>query len=72
MLIEVKEDVHYSLELLGKGFVCLKCFRCFSSQYSIKKYQKKEYGTKQLMSLWAWYNFKRHLLSCWRKTKVDL
>ena len=70
MRIEIKEDVHYSLELLGKVFVCLKCFRCFPSQYSVKQSQIKKYGTKQLMSLWAFYNFKRHVISCWEKKRM--
>ena len=48
-----------------EAFECPICKRHFPTIYYAKRVQqsKKIYGTKQLMSLWAWYNFKRHLAS---------
>jgi len=65
--MKIREDVHYAYEDDGT-FVCLNCRRVFQSQYSPKQFQVKKYGTKQLLALWAWYNFERHLVSCWKKS----
>ena len=65
-----KENAHYSL--MGEDFLCLKCKRKFPQRYAVlRKKSNKEYGTKQLMSLWAWYNFERHLSKCHKPVKGE-
>ena len=65
---KTKVGLHYALaEQFREYFVCLKCHRYFPKQYSTKQTRVKQYGTKQLMALWAWHNFERHLISCWNK-----
>ena len=69
---EIKEGIHYALGdtylvCLKEHFVCLKCHGSFPKQYTPKQRKRKQYGTKQLMALWAWHNFERHLESCWEK-----
>lgn len=59
------KDIHYQYDGLGM-YRCMNCGNSFTSPYMVKnKRSTKEYGTKQLMALWAWYNFKRHLQKCW-------
>lgn len=47
----------------SKEYVCLRCGKRIPFRYS----SAGTHGTKQLMRLWAWHNFKRHLKACWRK-----
>lgn len=48
-------------------FVCLRCNKTFKREYKPKSSRRgKPRGTKALLSMWAWYNFKRHLLRCWQ------
>ncbi len=63
-LVEGKD--YKILDQAGRPFMCLKCEQIFTSQYYPKECQRpgKRYGTKQLLSLWAWYNFKRHIIKC--------
>ena len=63
--IEGKDYLHPPYPM--SPYECLSCREVFSSKYYPKQSQKpgKKYGTDQLLSLWAWYNFKRHLLKCW-------
>jgi hypothetical protein len=46
-------------------FICLRCKRSFSREYKPKSLRgrKGEHGSN-MFSLWAWYNFRRHLLKC--------
>jgi len=58
------EDIHYWKA--GSSYICNNCGLQFEQQYCVRnKRTRKKYGTKQLMALWAWYNFKRHLQKCW-------
>ena len=68
----MREGTHYVLEKDNHGeyFVCLRCRRCFEKQYHPVRPQRNKYGPKQLLALWAWYNFERHLMSCWKKVKI--
>ena len=64
---EFKDDVHY--EITEKGgrsyYSCFKCRRYFPRVYDTKRSAfVNQYGTRQLMALWAWYNFERHLKKC--------
>ncbi len=48
--------------------VCLHCNKTFKREYKPKKTRRaKPHGAKVVLSLWAWYNFKRHLLRCWHQ-----
>jgi len=62
----LKEKIHFKLDIACGSYRCLNCGRRFPYQYYPKNYQPlgKKYGTNQLMRLWAWYNFKRHLKKC--------
>lgn len=59
-------NIHNYLNEKAHEYECPTCHRRFPEQYSPQKWQvpKKKYGTKQLLSLWAYYNFKRHLKAC--------
>jgi len=75
MMSEFKEGIHYEARGNNKGsidYVCLSCGKYFPETYYPKSYQRpgKRYGTKQLMGLWAWYNFKRHLIKCFKPVKA--
>jgi hypothetical protein len=49
--------------------VCLRCHKTFKREYKPAKARRKgqAHGTKTLLSLWAWHNFRKHLLSCWSR-----
>ena len=38
-------------------WICPDCGKSFPRTYSVKTKRIKEYGTKQLMALWAYYNW---------------
>ena len=61
--------------------ICEHCGKQFPSQYKVKNPgwkvrvsvlygNRKEYGTKKLMRLWAWHNFKKHIKKC-KRLKED-
>jgi transposase-like protein len=55
-------------------YICLRCHRAFKREYksrSLSRKKKKVCGAKTILSLWAWNNFRRHLLGCWRKSELD-
>jgi transposase-like protein len=52
------------MPLMNEYWVCPGCGRRFLKQYSPKRTQLKVYGTKTLLSLWAYYNWQRHLKRC--------
>ncbi len=62
----IKGKDYEILEQASRPFMCLNCEQIFTSQYYPKEYQSpgKIWGTKQILALWAWYNFKRHLAKC--------
>lgn len=69
-----KEGKHYlSPDRKGKPYLCLRCERHFESQYFPRQQQLpgKVCGTEQLLGLWAWSNFKRHLNKCWEIKATD-
>ena len=47
---------------------CPHCNREFPKTYQRKVDKLKEYGTKQLMGLWAYYNYERHIKACKEKS----
>ncbi len=53
--------------------VCLRCRKTFKREYEPKKTRRrgKAHGTKTLLTLWAWYNFRKHLLRCWNRPGDD-
>ena len=66
--------LHYVAEDTKETYTCLKCGKISPMEFRRKKplaYGKKEYGTKQLMKLWAWHTFKRHLKKCWGLCNTD-
>jgi hypothetical protein len=46
--------------------ICLHCHKTFKKEYEPKTSRRrgKAHGTKALLSLWAWYNFRKHVLRC--------
>jgi len=64
---EFMDGIHYKvIEKGGDGYYfCMSCQRYFLRVYKPKivRYHHT-YGTRQLMALWAWYNFERHLKRC--------
>ena len=47
-------------------FICLRCHKTFSREYEARSArQKKRRRGANMFSLWAWHNFRRHLLRCW-------
>lgn len=72
MVLEGKHYDWYTLKKHNDGYICLKCGKISVGEYSVRHLgvrtsgacNQKVYGTHQLMRLWAWYNFKRHLIKC--------
>jgi hypothetical protein len=67
---DFKEGIHYETTESGTPYyICLLCKRYFPQVYYAKYPQLPHhiYGTRQLMALWAWHNFKRHLKKCYQK-----
>ncbi len=55
----------------GKSLLCPFCSRTFPAQYGVRhSHSLKQCGTKQLMSLYGYYNFKRHFEACQRKKEA--
>ncbi len=50
-------------------YICLHCHKVFKREYKSRSLgrKKKVCGVKTVLSLWAWNNFRKHLLRCWRK-----
>lgn len=47
-------------------FVCRRCRKTFKKAYRSRSARRgKEIHGANVLSLWAWHNFKRHLLRCW-------
>ncbi len=54
-------------EATESRYVCLCCHKVFSRVYkprNILRRKKKGRGAN-MFSLWAWHNFRKHLLKCW-------
>jgi hypothetical protein len=74
----VKEDAGIEIpetwyEKTPSKFICLHCHRAFKREYTSRSHRRKKKvcGAKAVMSLWAWSNFKKHLLGCWRKPGLE-
>lgn len=70
---DFKNGIHYEIrDIMGEGYYfCLSCQRYFPKTYNSNRSAFiKQYGTRQLMALWAWYNFERHLKKCHKPTEV--
>lgn len=67
---EPKENTHYKIiEHGGHGYYqCLNCHKLFKKRYLAKRISamQKRYGTAQLLALWSWHNFQRHLKACYK------
>ena len=64
---EFKDGIHYKIiEEGGRSYyLCLLCQRQFPRvYYTARLSSQRVYGTRQLMALWAWHNFVRHLEKC--------
>jgi hypothetical protein len=64
---EISDEIpEYWYEKTNSQFICLRCHRAFIRKYMSKGFPsgKKAHGAN-MFSLWAWYNFRRHLLKCW-------
>ena len=68
------KDTHFIYVNKFKRIEAYKCLKCgFESPYeyavknkAFKGYgNNKIYGTHQLMKLWAYYNFRKHIYKCW-------
>ena len=70
--MRLREGVHYQADDFAKKYTCLQCNQEFPYKYGcVCRKQGKKYGTDQLMRLWAWNNFKRHLQSCHKTKEAD-
>ena len=70
----MKEGRHYSIihSLRRPGrwnqYLCLNCGRKVPYEYDARQRMRgRVCGTRQLMRIYAWNNFNRHLLACWTK-----
>jgi hypothetical protein len=53
-------------EKTATRFVCLNCKRTFSREYRARNvHGRKKTRGANMLSLWAWFNFRKHLLKCW-------
>lgn len=71
--VKFKEGTHYELrDMTGTSYYfCLSCKRFFPRTYNPARLSATRiYGTRQLMALWAWYNFERHLKKCHKPCEV--
>lgn len=74
--MELKEGVHYDWHTTY--IKCRRCGKVGPVQYTARNISYhcastgKKYGRDQLMRLWAWYNFRRHLVACWRESSKPI
>jgi DNA-directed RNA polymerase subunit RPC12/RpoP len=67
---KVKEK-KWEFDYQTNEYVCLKCQRRIREQYGYSlKNPWRTCGTKQLMRLWSWHNFVRHLKACWKIKEI--
>jgi hypothetical protein len=46
--------------------VCLHCHKAFNKEYKSKQFhRRKKTRGANMFSIWAWHNFRKHLLKCW-------
>jgi hypothetical protein len=46
--------------------VCLRCHKAFKREYKSKQFhRRKKARGANMFSIWAWHNFRKHLLKCW-------
>jgi hypothetical protein len=62
--IQLREDTHYTADDFKNEYACLSCGRTSPYRYS----SMGTHGTPQLMRIYAWHNFRRHLQACWSKS----
>jgi len=70
--IEEQDEYHVVKLPLGNNlyFKCKSCGLLFPAEYQVKNPSAKvlnsgkSYGTRQLMRIFAWSNFKKHLNKC--------
>lgn len=59
--------IYHETTLRPHRLKCPVCHKMFPVIYDPKQKRVKEYGTKQLMSIFAWSNAERHVRACRRK-----
>ncbi len=64
------EGVHYTVKYYSPCtksgvFTCLRCGRRFPTEYSKKRHTSCR--GRNLLSVYAWNNFKAHLCACWAR-----
>ena len=61
--VRIPENWYEKTEL---KFVCLRCHKVFKRAYKSRNLvRRKRPRGANMFSLWAWYNFRKHLLKCW-------